>query len=122
MSDPVQAQLDAYNAQDVEAFARCYAEDVRAWDAAGNLLFAGLAALRQRYAALFASSPALRAEVTQRTRIGTEAAWYVVDTEIVSGRNEPGSPSSFSVLVMYSGRGALIQEVRFLTPRVPLPD
>jgi hypothetical protein len=122
MSDPVQAQLDAYNARGVEAFARCYAEDVRACDADGKVLFSGQAGLRQRYAALFASSPLLRAEVTQRTRIGTEAAWYVIDTEVVSGRNEPGSPARFSVLVMYSGRAALIHEVRFLTPRVPLAD
>jgi hypothetical protein len=121
MTDPVQAQLDAYNAHDVAAFARCYRDDVRAYDAQGTLLFEGIEALRTRYGALFAASPALRAEVTQRTRIGNDAAWFVVDTEVVSGRNEPGAPACFSVLVFYAGRGALIHEVRFLTPRVP-PD
>lgn len=120
MTDPVQAQLDAYNAHDVAAFARCYAQDVRAYDAQGTTLFEGIDALRARYAALFAGSPALRAEVTQRTRIGSDVAWFVVDTEVVSGCNEPGSPARFSVLVLYAGRGALIHEVRFLTPRVPL--
>lgn len=121
-ADPVQAQLDAYNAHDVDAFVACYAPDVKMFDAAGQLVVDGRAAARARYAALFASSPALRAEVTQRTRIGTDDHWYVVDTERVSGRNEPGSPSRFEVLVLYAGQNSLIHEVRFLTPRMPLPD
>jgi len=117
--DPVQAQLDAYNAHDVEAFVACYAVDVKMFDAEGRLVVDGRDAARARYAALFAGSPALRAEVGQRTRIGDTDRWYVVDTERVSGRNEPGSPRAFDVLVLYAGRGALIHEVRFLTPRVP---
>lgn len=120
MTDAVQAQLDAYNAHDIDAFARCYADDVRAFDAQGALLFAGREALRERYGALFAASPTLRAEITQRTRIGTDDAWFAVDTERVSGRNAPGQPARFTVLVFYAGRGALIHEVRFLTPRVPV--
>jgi hypothetical protein len=120
--DPVQAQLDAYNAHDVEAFAACYAADVKIFDATGTLVMEGLDALRARYGALFAASPQLHAEVTQRTRIGTAAAWYAVDTERVSGRQEPGAPERFDVLVLYAGRGTLIHEVRFLTPRVPQPD
>ena len=118
--DAVQAQLDAYNAHDVDAFVRCYAPDVRLLDAGGTLLMQGQEAMRTRYAALFASSPRLHAEVTQRTRIGTDDAWFAVDTEVISGRNEPGSPERFTVLVFYAGRGALIHEVRFLTPRVAL--
>jgi hypothetical protein len=120
ITDPVQAQLDAYNAHDVEAFVACYTADVKMFDAAGALMVDGRAAARARYTALFASSPALRAEVTQRTRIGADAQWYVVDTERVTGRNEPGAPAQFEVLVLYAGRGALIHEVRFLTPRLPL--
>lgn len=120
--DPVQAQLDAYNAHDVEAFAACYAADVKIFDATGALVMDGLDALRTRYGALFAASPQLHAEVTQRTRIGTAAAWYVVDTERVSGRQEPGAPARFDVLVLYAGRGPRIHEVRFLTPRVAQAD
>ena len=58
---PVQAQLDAYNAQDVERFVACYAEDVEAFELpAGTRLFASRAAMRTRYAALFAAHPRLR--------------------------------------------------------------
>lgn len=120
--DPVQAQLDAYNAHDVEAFAACYAADVKIFDATGTLVMDGIDAVRARYGALFAASPRLHAEVTHRTRIGTAAAWYVVDTERVRGRQEPGAPARFDVLVLYAGRGERIHEVRFLTPRVPQPD
>jgi DNA phosphorothioation-dependent restriction protein DptG len=120
--DPVQAQLDAYNAHDVDAFAACYATDVKIFDATGALVMEGLDALRARYGMLFAASPQLHAEVTQRTRIGTAAAWYVVDTERVSGRQEPGAPARFDVLVLYAGRGPHIHEVRFLTPRVMPAD
>jgi hypothetical protein len=120
--DPVQAQLDAYNAHDVEAFVACYAADVKMFDATGTLVMDGAEAVRARYGALFAASPQLHAEVTQRTRIGTASAWYVVDTERVRGRQEPGAPARFDVLVLYAGRGERIHEVRFLTPRVPQPD
>jgi hypothetical protein len=118
--DPVQAQLEAYNAHDVDAFVACCAPRVKMFDAAGVLLVDGGEAARARYARLFASSPQLRAEVRQRTRIGTPQAWYVVDFERLSGREEPGSPRAFEVLVLYAGSGSLIHEVRFLTPRVPL--
>jgi len=120
--DPVQAQLDAYNAHDVEAFAACYAADVKIFDATGTLVMDGTDALRARYIAVFASSPQLRADLVQRTRIGSADAWYAVDRERVTGRNEPGAPRAFEVLVLYAGGGARIREVRFLTPRVPLPD
>jgi len=120
--DPLQAQLDAYNAHDLEAFVACYAPQVRMYDAGGALLVAGSDGIRARYGPLFSSSPQLRAEVVQRTRIGTPQAWYAVDNERVTGRNEPGAPKRFEVLVLYAGRGDLIHEVRFLTPRVPLPD
>jgi hypothetical protein len=120
--DPVQAQLDAYNAHDVAAFAACYAADVKIFDATGALVMEGTDALRARYGELFAASPNLHAEVTQRTRIGAPEAWYVVDTEHVSGRQEAGARTRFDVLVLYAGRGEHIHEVRFLTPRVPQRD
>lgn len=120
--DPVQLQLDAYNAHDLEAFVACYAPQVRIYDAGGALVADGSDGVRARYGPLFAASPQLRAEVVQRTRVGGADAWYVVDSERVSGRNQPGAPARFEVLVLYCGRGDLIHEVRFLTPRLPLPD
>jgi hypothetical protein len=61
--DPVQAQLDAYNARDVEAFVRCYSVNIVGEDGRGRRLFEGSAAMRGRYAAMFAASPDLRCEL-----------------------------------------------------------
>jgi hypothetical protein len=120
--DPVQAQLDACNTHDVEAFAGRHAVDVKLFDAAGKLVVDGTDALRTRHEALFDSSPQRHAQVTQRTGTGCAQAWYVFDTEHICGRNEPGSPRQFEVIALYCGRGSVIREVRLLAPRVPLPD
>ncbi len=82
MNDPVQSQLDAYNAHDVDAFMACYTEDCTVDDAAGNRLLTRATEMRARYEALFAASPALHAEVKHRIRIGE----YVMDEERVTGR------------------------------------
>ena len=40
--DPVQAQLDAYNARDLERFLACYASEIVIEDGAGQRLAEGL--------------------------------------------------------------------------------
>ena len=65
--DPAQEQLDAYNARDLERFLACYHPDAVVEDSAG--------ALRATYGALFANSPALRAEAPTRSRVGE----FVID-------------------------------------------
>ena len=41
--DPVQAQVDAYNARDIDAFVAPYADDVVITDAGGRPIMAGVA-------------------------------------------------------------------------------
>jgi hypothetical protein len=83
MNDPVQNQLAAYNAHDVDAFMENYTDDCIVEDGQGNRLLTGALEMRPRYAALFAASPNLHAEVVKRIRIGE----HVVDEEIITGRN-----------------------------------
>ena len=45
--DPVQEQLDAYNARDLERFQACYHPDAVVEDSAGAQLMDGAAALRR---------------------------------------------------------------------------
>lgn len=106
--DPVQAQLDAYNARDVDAFLACYTPDCRIEDGAGTLLMQGHAAMRERYAAMFAASPKLHCVIVQRTRIGR----YVLDEEEITGR----VPDFRRAVAIYrlTSDGALIEHVRFL--------
>ena len=107
MTDPIEAQLAAYNAQDLDAFCACYHDDVGVEDGHGTVLTEGIAAFRQRYAAVFARYPDNRAAVVQRMRVG---AW-VVDEEQVTGR---GGPALHAVAI-YRVRDGRIASVRFLS-------
>jgi hypothetical protein len=110
--DPVDAQLAAYNARDVDAFIACYNPDCAIDDGEGRRLMTGHAEMRQRYRSLFDGSPDLHCEIVHRTHIGD----YVLDEESIRGRL-PGTPPELRrAVVIYrldrvSGR---IAHVRFL--------
>lgn len=104
--DPVEAQLEAYNARDAERFAICFAEDVVVEDSDGNVKMRGREQLREGYAQMFAANPALHCRVVQRIRVGE----WVVDEERVTGRG----PNELHVAVVYRVSGGLIASVRFL--------
>ena len=106
MPDPVQSQLDAYNAHNVEDFIACYSANCLFEDGAGNRLMSGHAEMRSRYTALFAASPRLHCELVQRIRIGH----YVIDEERITGR----VPAMSHAVVIYRVENGLIQHVRFL--------
>jgi hypothetical protein len=82
LADPVQSQLEAYNARDLEAFLACYTPDCVIEDGEGSRMMAGHAEMRPRYAALFAGSPNLHCRIASRIRIGD----YVLDEEEITGR------------------------------------
>lgn len=106
MGDPVEAQLEAYNARDVDRFVPCFTEDVIVEDAAGTRLLAGREAFRASYASMFAASPALHCRVVTRLRVGA----FVVDEERVTGRGD----AELHVIVVYTLRDGLIAHVRVL--------
>ena len=109
MEDPVAAQLEAYNRQDVDAFCACYADDVVVEDAHGKRLFEGVAAMRDGCARLFEGYPANRAEILSRIRIGP----WVIDEERVTGRDGP----PLHAVAIYEVRDGLIKGVCFLAER-----
>lgn len=104
--DPVQAQLEAYNARDLERFVKCYSEDVVIEDGAGNLMMRGHEAMRQRYGPMFAAHPDLHCRIVSRIRIND----YVVDEERITGRG----PEEVHAVAIYRVAGDLITHVRFL--------
>lgn len=53
---PVEAQLAAYNARDVDAFLACYATEVVAEDGPGTVLMSGREEMRAAYARSFRTS------------------------------------------------------------------
>ncbi len=107
--DVVQAQLNAYNAQDLEAFLSTYAEDaVIVKSGTGKVLASGRTALRERYGALFKRFPSNRARVAERK---TEGEGVVLDHEVVTGRG-PEKPDPWdSGWVRYEVASGVIRRV-----------
>lgn len=82
----IQAQLDAYNRHDAEAFAATYGPEAEILElATGTLIAKGTAAIRAFYAARFQANPKLHAEILHRTLQGD----FVVDQERITGVLNP---------------------------------
>lgn len=108
MTDPVQAQLEAYNARDVEAFVRCYAPDAEIVSLPAGTSFAGHDAIRTVYSKLFAGSPDLHCELRGRLRAG---AWTVDEEHITRTQD------TTHCLVAYQVAEGLIQRaICLVTP------
>lgn len=105
MDDPVQAQLDAYNSRDIDAFVAAYAEDVVIADPSGQVIMAGHETMYDQYGALFEGSPDLQAEVLDRMSAGP----WTVDHERVSRADE-----TREVIVAYEVADGLISRVVML--------
>ena len=104
----VQAQVDAYNARNIDAFAALYAEDLRVHRLPeGDVLIEGRSALRERYASFFEKSPDLNCTVVRRMVVGP----WVVDREVVTGARA-GPP--LRAVAVYKIRDGLIQKIWFL--------
>lgn len=106
--DPVQHQLDAYNARDLEAFMEAYTPDVRVEDGEGNELMDGAEAMRAFYGDLFEKSSDLHCEVVDRTRVGN----WVIDEEQVEGIVADGFPEKAHAVVAYRVSDGRVDFVR----------
>jgi uncharacterized protein (TIGR02246 family) len=104
--DVIASQLAAYNAQDLDAFCALFAEDCVIADLNGAVTQAGLGAVRERYAALFALHPQNRARIISRMAVGD----VVIDHEEVS--RTPGQ--SFQAIAIYTVKNGRIARVDFV--------
>lgn len=105
----VQAQLDAYNAKDIDALMRTYAPDARQFTLHGPVLAQGQEAIRARYAVRFAE-PDLHARLLSRTVLGK----VVTDLEIVT-RNFPEGLGTVEMLCIYEVMDGRIRNASFAT-------
>lgn len=104
----VQAQVEAYNRGDIEAFLASYAPEVRIYEHPDRLLMSGLDEMRERYGPMFESAPDLHAAIAGRIVEGE----YVIDHEIVTGF--PGRPTVRAIAI-YQVREGLIRNVWFIS-------
>ena len=78
----VQAQLDAYNAHDLQAFVACYSDDILVYrPPVAQPALAGKAAFADFYATQRFNLPGLHAQVLNRMVLGNK----VIDHERISG-------------------------------------
>ena len=110
----VQAQLDAFNAKDVDALMRTYAPDAEQFVLHGERLAQGHDELRLRYLARF-NEPDLFARLLSRAVIGN----IVTDLELIS-RNFPEGPGTLEMLCIYEVANGRIQRASFASGAMTL--
>jgi hypothetical protein len=103
----VQAQLDAYNAKDIDALLATYALDAEQFTLHGERLAQGHAAMRERFLQRFAE-PDLHARLVSRTVVGS----IVSDVEIIT-RNFPEGRGTVEMLCIYQVNAGRIQKASF---------
>ena len=104
--DLVQAQLEAYNAQDLDAYCAFFADDVVVADLNGALGTQGIAAYRAKYDGVFKQFPQNKVELLGRMVCGST----VIDHEKVV--RSPGG-DTFEVIAIYTLADGRIARVDF---------
>jgi putative hydrolase of HD superfamily len=110
MSTPeqvVQAQLNAYNAKDIDALMSTYHPEAEQYLLHGERLAQSHGQIRPRFMARF-TEPDLHAQLLQRTVMG----YFVVDAERVT-RNFPDRIGHVDMLCIYEVRDGLIVKAGF---------
>jgi uncharacterized protein (TIGR02246 family) len=105
-ADVVQAQVEAYNAQDINAFCAWYAADCVIADLNGAVTQRGAQDIRARYAAMFAQYPENRAHIVSRMVLGD----VVIDHE----RVDRSADLRLEAIAIYTVRNGLIARVDFV--------
>lgn len=106
-TDIVQAQLDAYNAKDLDALLATFAPDAQQFALHGDCLARGHDQIRARYAARFAE-PDLQARLVARCAAGP----VVVDHELIT-RNFPEGRGTLEMLCIYEVVDGLIARASY---------
>jgi uncharacterized protein (TIGR02246 family) len=106
IADIAQAQLDAYNDQDLDRYVSYFTEDCLIADLNGAVSSTGRAAIKERYAKAFATFPENKAYLLARIVLGNT----VIDHEDVV--RAPGG-ERFQVAAIYTFRGDQIARVDF---------
>ena len=111
----VQAQVDAYNAHDIEGFLATYADDAEIYQHPSTLLVKGKTQLRERYTRRLAE-PGLHATIAQRMLMGDT----VVDREHVTRTAADGSTEVLDAVVIYEVQAAhIVRSWLLIAPRTP---
>ncbi len=103
----VQRQYDAYLARDAEAYADCFTSGCVVSKLNGPVTLTGAAAMRERYAKIFASHPRNSSKLLNRIALGD----VVIDHERIE--RAPDGPS-FEIVTIYTVQDNRIARVDFV--------
>jgi hypothetical protein len=103
----VRAQLDAYNARDIDAFMQCWHADAEIFAFPDEPVALGAAAIKERHILRF-KDEALNCEILGRFAVDD----VVVDRELVT-RTFPEGIGQVDVLAIYTLRDGLIRKAWF---------
>jgi len=105
----VQAQLERYNARDIEGFMALMATEVFIDDFdSGKKMATHFGAVKNTYDSLFEASPSLHSELLSRMVIGNR----VIDHEKITGRF--GNPNDIRLVVIYTVEKGKINRITVL--------
>ncbi len=104
---PVQKQLEAYNARDIDAFMQWWADDCQYYEFPSRLLASGAAEVRERHIARF-KEPNLHGTLVKRIAVAN----VVVDEETVT-RTFPDGPGEVDVVAIYAVENGKIAKAWF---------
>ncbi|MEO9872786.1 nuclear transport factor 2 family protein [Ekhidna sp.] len=100
------AQLEAYNNQDIEAFLAPYSDTVKVYNGTKELLYQGKETMRTQYGSMFERTPDLNCNLLNRIAVNNT----VIEHEEVTF----GEGKKIYAMVMYKISANKIQEVYFL--------
>lgn len=100
------AQLEAYNNRDIEAFLKPYSDSVKVFNDKRELLYEGKETMRAQYGNMFARTPDLNCNLLNRIAVNTT----IIEHEEVTF----GEGRKIYAIVMYKVSEGKIQEVHFL--------
>ncbi len=101
----VQEQLVAYNAKDIDAFTKTFADDIKAFDYPNTPSFEGKEKLREMFTGFFTTTPDLHSEVKNRMVIGN----IVIDLEEVTANGD-----TFGAVAIYEVTNGKIASMYFI--------
>lgn len=106
-TDLAQAQLDAYNKRDIEAFLKPYSENVKVYAFPDQLLYEGKAKMREQYTSMFNQLTDLNCKLVNRIVLNNK----VIDhEEVVFVKSQP----VIYAIAVYTITDGKISEVRFM--------
>ncbi|MDI9641712.1 nuclear transport factor 2 family protein [Kamptonema cortianum] len=105
--DPVEGQLQGYNARDIDVFMSYFHPDVKVLDGSGNITLEGWEAKKDRYTTAFQNEPNVKCEIVTRIRLGK----YVVDHELLTGYLDGQTREAVAIYTLKDNK---IIQVQFL--------